>query len=396
MRFSRADRSRLAEWWFTVDHALIVGIAALMVAGTVLSLAASPAVALNKGLPTFYFFQRHVLFTGLGFAVMIALSFLSPSMVRRVGVALFAVSIAALIWVLIDSQPVNGARRWLFVGGFSLQPSEFAKPGFVLLVSWLFAEATRRPDMPALPLAIGCGAVLSGLLVLQPDIGQTLLGVAVWGAMYLLAGLPLLGAAMLAVLGLSGIVIAYFVFPHVQGRLDRFIGASYEANSQVARAMESFAQGGFFGLGPGEGTIKTRFPDAHTDFIFAVIAEEYGAVACLALVALIGFIVLRALASALREPRPANRIAIQGLAILFGLQALVNMGVNVGLLPATGMTLPFISAGGSSILAISLSLGMLLALTRRRADLERYRMPEFAPAEAGLGTNFQTSGRMVP
>jgi len=381
MRVSRADRSRLSEWWFTVDHVLIVAIIVLMFSGLILSLAASPSVALKKGLPTFFFFERHVIFTATGFCVMIFLSFLTPSWARRTAVLLFAASLAALIWVLFDSQVINGARRWLLVGGFSLQPSEFAKPGFIVIVAWLFAEARRRPDMPALLFATLLGAFVCTLLVLQPDVGQTALVAVLWGIMYLLAGLPMAGATILIGLGIVGIFITYLVFPHVQDRIDRFLHASHEANSQISRATESFTQGGFLGRGPGEGTIKTHFPDAHTDFIFSVIAEEYGAIACLGLAALFAFIVLKALISATREPRPANRIAIQGLAIMFGLQALINMSVNVGLLPATGMTLPFISTGGSSILAISVALGMLLALTRRRADPASYETAEFPQAD---------------
>lgn len=388
MRVTRADRSRLAQWWFTVDHVLIVAIMALMLSGLVLSLAASPAVALKKGLPTFFFFERHVAFTALGFIVMIACSFLTPSLARRTAALLLVGSIGALVWVLFDSQLINGSRRWLSVAGISLQPSEFVKPAFVMVVAWLFAEARRRPDMPALPIAIALGALVCGLLVLQPDVGQTVLLASVWGVMYLLAGLPLAGAAVLAGVGVCGLIVAYFAFPHVHDRIDRFIDASREINSQAARAFQSFAEGGFFGRGPGEGTIKTRFPDAHTDYIYAVLAEEYGAIACLALAGLFGFIVIKALISALSEPRAANRVAIQGLAILFGMQALVNMGVNVGLLPATGMTLPFISAGGSSILAISITLGMVLALTRRRADSASYEVPEYAPATAVDETAF--------
>lgn len=381
MRVSRADRSRLSEWWFTVDHVLIVAIIVLMFSGLILSLAASPSVALKKGLPTFFFFERHVIFTAAGFCVMIFLSFLTPSWARRTAVLLFVASAAALIWVLFDNQVINGARRWLLVGGFSLQPSEFAKPGFIVIVAWLFAEARRRPDMPALLFVTLLCAFVCTLLVLQPDVGQTALVAVLWGIMYLLAGLPMAGATILVGLGIVGIFIAYLVFPHVQDRIDRFLHASHEANSQISRATESFTQGGFLGRGPGEGTIKTHFPDAHTDFIFSVIAEEYGAIACLGLAALFAFIVLKALISATREPRPANRIAIQGLAIMFGLQALINMGVNVGLLPATGMTLPFISTGGSSILAISVALGMLLGLTRRRADPASYETAEFPQAD---------------
>lgn len=380
MKVTRADRSRLAQWWFTVDHVLIVAIIALMMFGLVLSLAASPDVAEKKNLDLFYFFQRHILYTAIGFITMIAISFMSPTLTRRIAAVMLLATIAALVWVLFDSQVLNGARRWLSIGGLSLQPSEFVKPACIIVVAWLFAEARRRPDMPALAIAIGLGGLVCGLLVLQPDIGQTFLLAATWGAMYLLAGLPMLGAGLLGAAGLAGLVIAYFTLPHVQNRIDSFLSVSGELNSQAARAFDSFAQGGFFGQGPGAGTIKTNFPDAHTDYIFAVLAEEYGAVTCLALAALFAFIVVKALISALSEPRPANRIAIQGLAIVFGLQALINMGVNVGLLPATGMTLPFISAGGSSILAISITLGMLLALTRRRADSASYEMPGFAHA----------------
>ena len=208
MMVSRADRSRLSEWWFTVDHVLIVAIIVLMFSGLILSLAASPSVALKKGLPTFFFFERHVIFTAAGFCVMIFLSFLTPSWARRTAVLLFAASLVALIWVHFDSQVINGARRWLLVGGFSLQPSEFAKPGFIVIVAWLFAEARRRPDMPALLFATLLCVFACTLLVLQPDVGQTALVAVLWGIMYLLAGLPMAGATILVGLGLLGIFIA--------------------------------------------------------------------------------------------------------------------------------------------------------------------------------------------
>jgi cell division protein FtsW len=221
--------------------------------------------------------------------------------------------------------------------------------------------------MPGLPAAIFLFLIIVGLLVLQPDVGQSLLLSIVWGAMFFVSGQPLALAGVAVALGAVGVVGAYLMFPHVQFRVDRFLNPVPGDNSQVDRALQSFTQGGFFGRGPGEGTIKTSLPDAHTDFIFAVIAEEYGALMCLALVILFGFIVIRALYRAGQEPEPSLRLAIIGLALLFGLQALINMGVNVGLLPAKGITLPYLSAGGSSTLAISLTLGMLLALTRRRA-----------------------------
>lgn len=383
MNFSRADRSRLAAWWFTVDRVLLSAIVALIVVGLTLSLAASPAVAIKKHLPTFYFFQRHLVFSALGFGLMVALSFAKPETIRRLAVVLFFGAFAAMLWVFVDSPVINGARRWLYIEGFSVQPSEFAKPAFVVISGWLLAEAHKRADMPALPLAIGLLALLAGTLLLQPDFGQTLLICVVWGIMYLLAGLPMAGAGILAGGGLGLLISGYLMFDHVRSRFDRFFAPSPEENSQLARAMQSFTEGGFFGRGPGEGTIKTKFPDAHTDFIFSVVAEEYGVLACLGLLALFGFIVVKALAVAGREPRGSDRLAIQGLALMFGLQALINMGVNAGLLPAKGMTLPFISAGGSSILAISVTLGMLLALTRRRADPARFTMPKVVARAEG-------------
>lgn len=384
MSFSRADRSRLAEWWFTVDRVQIVAIMALIIAGLILSLAASPAVAIKKLLPTFYFFERHVFFSIAGFAIIIVFSFLKPSGVRRVSAFMALASLLGMGWALAFGTDVNGARRWLQIVGYSLQPSEFAKPAIVVLLAWLFAETTRRKDMPALPLAVLLGGLFCGLLVLQPDIGQTLLIAMVWTALYVLAGQPLFGVLVLGCLGVGGLVAAYFMLPHVQQRIDAFVSPSPVENSQLDRAMRSFIEGGFFGRGPGEGTIKTRFPDAHTDFIYSVIAEEYGVVACLALLALFAFIVLRAFVIAMNERDAANRLAIQGLALIFGLQAMINMGVNVGLLPAKGMTLPFISAGGSSMLAISVTLGMLLALTRRRVDPGRLSRPKIMPATSGM------------
>jgi cell division protein FtsW len=367
MSFSREDRSRLAGWWFTIDHVLLIAILILVGAGLVFSLAASPSVALKKGLPAYYFVERHVIFSALGALILVVLSFLTTRETRRVALVLLFVALAGLVAVHFTGKEINGARRWLSLAGHSLQPSEFLKPAFVVISAWLLAEARTRPEMPGLWLAVGLYAIVASFLVLQPDVGQTLLLSLVWGALFFVSGQPLAYAAAVLLLGLVAIVGAYFTFPHVESRIDRFLDPAPGDNSQVDRALQSFTQGGFFGRGPGEGTIKTSLPDAHTDFIFAVIAEEYGAIACLAIVLLFGFIVLRALYRAGQEPDLVIKLGIIGLALVFGLQALINMGVNVGLLPAKGITLPYLSAGGSSTLAISITLGMLLALTRRRA-----------------------------
>jgi cell division protein FtsW len=384
MKFSRADRSRLAEWWFTVDHVLLYAILIVVAAGTVLSLAASPAVALKKGFHAYYFVERHVMFSVAGIAIMFVVSLLAPSSVRRLAVVLLGGALAGLIAVYFLGEEINGARRWLSIDGHSIQPSEFAKPAFVVVSGWLLAEARRRPDMPALPLAMGLFALFAGLLVVQPDVGQTMLVTLVWMTMLFASGLALKGAAVVAVAGALGLYAAYLYYPHVTSRIDRFFNPASGDFSQGERALRSFLEGGLLGRGPGEGTIKTSLPDAHTDYIFAVVAEEFGAVACVGLLALFAFIVLRALRHAETEPDGATRLGIVGLSLMFGFQALINMGVNVGLLPAKGMTLPFLSAGGSSMLAISLTLGMLLALTRHRPDVDRLKKPPLMPSLPSL------------
>ena len=385
MNISRADKSRYAAWWFTVDHVLLSAIAALIMIGLVLSLAASPDIAIKKGFATYYFVKRHVGFAALGAVIMMAVSFLSPVGVRRLALVLLAVMMALMALVLLSGQEINGAKRWLSIAGHSFQPSEFAKPGFIVLMAWLFGEAAQRRDVPALPMAIGVWALFAGLLVSEPDVGQTVLVSAAAGVLYLMAGLPLIGALALMLTGGAGFWLAYQNFGHVQSRLDRFFSPLPFENFQVDRAMQSFSEGGLFGRGPGEGTIKSVLPDAHTDFIFAVVAEEYGVIACLVLVSLFAFVVLRSLIRATEEPHASDRLAIQGLAIVFGLQALINMGVNVGLLPPKGMTLPFISAGGSSMLALSVTAGMLLALTRRRPDAARLKKPRLMPTIEDVG-----------
>ena len=375
MRVSRADQSRLVRWWFTVDHTLLLAVLAIIAAGLVLSLAASPSVATAKGLSTYYFVERHIVFSIAGLAVMLAVSFLEPQMVRRLSLILLVLALAALVYVYLNGREINGAKRWLFLLGHSFQPSEIAKPAFVVISAWLLSETHVAKDMPALSLSIALVVVLCTLLVLQPDVGQTVLVAAVWAVLYFVSGQPLIGGVVIMVLGLVGLVLAYAIFPHVQYRIDKFLNPNPGDNSQVDRAMQSFTEGGFFGRGPGEGTIKTVLPDAHTDFIFAVVAEEYGVIACLALLFAFTFIVIRAFRRVREEPDGAIRFAVIGLALLFALQAYINMGVNIGLLPAKGMTLPFISSGGSSMIAISITVGMLLALTRRRPNLAHIRAP---------------------
>ncbi len=384
MMLTRADRSVLADWWFTVDRQLLSALLLLIAVGCIVSLAASPAVAVKKGLSPFHFAERHFLFAAVGVVVMLAASTLDPRQIRRVSLILLLGALALLVWIALAGPEIKGARRWIYVAGHSFQPSELGKPALVVILSWLFAEAARRTDVPALPLAIGVGALFAGLLVVQPDVGQTMLVASVWAALFLLSGQPLRYALMTVPVGVGVLAGAYIAFDHVRGRINRFIDPSSGDNYQIERAAQSFAEGGLMGRGPGEGTIKTVLPDAHTDFIFAVIGEEYGVVACLALMGIYGYIAWRACRQVWHEPDDFVRLAVVGLALLLVLQALINMGVNVGLLPAKGMTLPFISAGGSSNLASSLTAGMLLALTRRRPALSRIPRPQLRPTTDGI------------
>lgn len=377
MRISRADRSLIGQWWLSIDRPLVAALLALAAAGVVLSLASSPAVAIRKGLSPLYFAERQMAFTGLGVIVMLAVSMLSPRAIRRFALALFVAAIAGMVAVVTIGDEINGARRWLRIAGFSLQPSELAKPAFAVLAAWAFAESERRPDMPGLPIAIVLLGIMLTLLVMQPDIGQSLLVAGVWIALFLLAGRSGLWALGLGGAVAMGTAAAYASFAHVRTRIDRFLAPVRGDNSQLDRAHQAFAEGGLFGRGPGEGTIKTVLPDAHTDFVFAVVAEEFGAIACLFLVLLFATVVLRPILRAAGERDGFKRYAAVALALLVGFQALINLGTNVGLLPAKGMTLPFVSVGGSSTLAVAIACGMLIALSRRRRS-ERFNLPELA------------------
>jgi cell division protein FtsW len=368
---SRTERTLFAEWWWTIDRLMLAAIGALMLAGIVLLLAASPPIAAKLGLDPFHFVNRQILYLVPAIAVMLATSFLSPHQIRRLALAVFIIGMVLLAATLVFGAEVKGARRWIVLLGLNIQPSEFVKPAFVILIAWLFGESARRPEMPANTIALALLLLVISLLVLQPDFGQTMLITLVWGALFFMAGMRVIWAVGLtsaAGLGLAG---AYVTVPHVARRIRRFIDPGSGDTFQIDNAVESFLRGGWFGRGPGEGTVKRILPDSHADFIFAVAAEEFGIVLCLVLVALFAFIVIRALRRTLRSENPFTRYAAAGLAILFGAQSAINMSVNLHLVPAKGMTLPFISYGGSSLLSLAYGMGMLLALTRQQSRAEQ-------------------------
>ncbi|MHA1553906.1 MAG: putative lipid II flippase FtsW [Alphaproteobacteria bacterium] len=365
---SRADRSAFAEWWWTVDKVLLGGFVVLMIGGIMLSLAGSPAVAERLGYDSFHFVTRHLIFIPPALAVMVGTSFLSARQVRRVALIILGGALVLMAATLFIGYEVNGARRWISLAGLSIQPSEFMKPAFVVVTAWLFAENTRRPDIPGNLFALILLAIVAALLIAEPDFGQTMLTVLAWGALFFMAGVSWLWVAALGAAAVAGIVFAYMTLPHVAARIDRFVSPQSGDTYQVDRALESVISGGWFGQGPGEGVVKRVLPDAHTDFIFAVAAEEFGIIMSILLVLVFALIVLRGLSASIRQSDPFARLAAAGLVVLFGVQSAINIAVNLNLLPAKGMTLPFISYGGSSMIAVAFGGGMLLALTRRRVE----------------------------
>ncbi len=364
---SRVERGPVAEWFWTIDRLFLVTFVLLMGIGFMLSFAASPAVAERLGLDSFHFVKRHAAFMLPALGVMFGLSFLSPRQVRRTAIVILAVSLLMMVLALFFGIEVKGARRWVTLAGISIQPSEFMKPAFVVVCAWLFAEHARQPEIPGNFFAIILFGMVAALLIAQPDLGQTILTSVVWGGMFFMAGMPWLWIMVLGGLGGAGLVGAYLTLPHVAGRIDRFLTGEGDT-FQVDTAREAIIRGDWFGQGPGEGMVKRIIPDSHTDFIFSVAAEEFGIVFCIVLVSIFAFLVLRGLNHAFKERNDFNRFAVAGLVLQIGVQSLINIGVNLELLPAKGMTLPLISYGGSSMIAICVTAGFILALTRRRPE----------------------------
>jgi cell division protein FtsW len=381
---SRVDRGLIATWWWTVDRWYLAAFLSLMVLGVVLSFAASPAVAERIGLDSFHFVERQILFMIPALVAMIGVSFLSARNVRRLALLILAGSLVLMVAALFIGVEVKGARRWVALAGVSVQPSEFMKPAFVVICAWLFSEHRRQPEIPGNLFAMILLVLVLALLVAQPDLGQTILVLGTWGAMFFMAGMPWFWILLLGALGIAGGAAAYSVFPHVAGRIDRFLTGEGDT-FQVDTGREAIIRGGWWGQGPGEGTVKRILPDSHTDFIFSVAAEEFGIVLCFVVVGLFAFIVLKGLRFALKEEDDFTRFAVSGLVILMGFQSVINMSVNLQLMPAKGMTLPFISYGGSSLVAMAISMGMVLALTTRRPERRKTSdfvfPPRILPAE---------------
>ncbi|WP_127143067.1 FtsW/RodA/SpoVE family cell cycle protein [Pelagibacterium montanilacus] len=366
--FSRERKTPLAEWWWTVDREMLFALCALMAFGLLLSFAASPPVAERIGLGPWHFVQRHALFILPAITVMIVASLFNARWVRIGALAMLAGGVVLMALTLRYGVEVKGARRWISFMGQSVQPSEFVKPAFAIMAAWLVSEQMKRGDVPGHLLAIGLLGLIVSLLILQPDVGQSALVVISYGALLFLSGISwwiigIMGASAIVLVG-----VAYLFFPHVARRIDAFVNPETGDNYQAERALESVLEGGWFGKGPGEGIARRYLPDAHADFVFAAGANEFGILFCLVLVGLIAFIVLRALVQAQKQHNLFNRLAASAIAIQFGVQAAINLTVNLNLIPPKGMTLPFISYGGTSMIAIAFAMGLLLALTRRKPE----------------------------
>lgn len=367
----RVTEPVIPRWWRTIDKWSMTAVVILSGIGLLLGLAASVPLASRNGLDPFYYVQRQAFFGGMAIVAMVGVSMMTPAMVRRLGILGFLVSFVALMLLpAFGTDFGKGAVRWFSFGFASVQPSEFLKPGFIILSAWLIAAAQDLNGPPGKAISFTIAMIVVGFLALQPDFGQSALVLFGWGVVYFVAGAP-----MLLIVGIGGFVglgamLAYNSSEHFARRIDGFLNPDLDPRTQLGYATNAIQEGGFFGVGVGEGQVKWSLPDAHTDFIIAVAAEEYGLVLVLCILALYGVVVVRSMFRLMKERDPFIRLAGAGLACIFGVQAMINMGVAVRLLPAKGMTLPFVSYGGSSVIAAGVTVGMLLALTRSRPQGE--------------------------
>jgi cell division protein FtsW len=369
----RTDSTVIGRWWWTVDRWMLVAIALLMALGVILITTASPAVVLrirnSDNVSEFYFVQRHLMMLVPAIAVMFLVSLLSPLALRRLSCVVLVGGLVGVLATLFVGQEIKGATRWLAAGGLNVQPSEFVKPAFAVVAAAFFAQ--RRPaGFMAVTLLLG---LVLALLVSQPDLGMAVVVTAVWSMQFFVAGLPMVLVVGLILLAGGGLVGSYELLDHVRSRIDRFLDPAAGDNYQVDRSIEAFTNGGLFGTGPGEGTVKLNLPDAHADFIFAVGGEEFGLLACLLIVGLFAFLVVRGFNRVRGDNSLFVMLAVAGLVTQFGLQALINMASTLHLIPTKGMTLPFVSYGGSSLIALGYGMGMVLALTRRHIGAENRR-----------------------
>lgn len=365
--FSRTDKSRIAEWWWTVDRSMLAALFAIIGFGVMLVTAASPAVANRIDVTEGHFILKHMIFLFPSVLLMIGLSFCQPKMIWRIATLVLAGSLFLMFLVPFVGAETKGAQRWISLGFFSVQPSEFIKPAFAIIAAWLISRQKETPTFKGYIYCMGLFLVIITLLLQQPDFGMTFVLTCMFMAQVFLAGLPFRYLFVFLLIGLAGLALVYSSFDHVKSRIDRFLSPAAGENYQVERSLEAFQSGGLWGTGPGQGAVKMSIPDSHADFIFAVGGEELGVFFITILILIYGFVVLRGFKNLQDSHDLFVILACGGLLSMFALQAFVHMGSNVHLLPTKGMTLPFISYGGSSLLSMGFAMGAVLSLTRRKA-----------------------------
>jgi cell division protein FtsW len=339
----------------------------LMVAfGVLMAMAATPMVANRIGVEEFYFLKRHLLYIIPSLTVIFIVSSLGDSAIKKFSLVLYFVSLILTIFTLFWGSEIKGARRWISILGFSVQPSEFVKPSLAIITAWMLSEQRKYHEFRGKLMATIFLFIFVIALILQPDIGMTIITSGVWFGQFFLNGFPIILVIATVAICIGGFVLAYFFLPHVTARVDKFLNPNIGDHYQIDRSIDAFSSGGIFGVGPGEGIVKKHLPDAHADFVFAVLGEEFGFIVCAFIVILVTFIVVYGMLKAVRRNDLFSILASVGLLAQFGLQSFVNMASTLHLIPTKGMTLPFVSYGGSSMIAVSISVGMILALSKKR------------------------------
>ena len=366
MIITRSDRSNIALWWWTIDRYLLTGFFILILIGIFLVMASSQHLTQSLNLSSHHFTLRHILFGTLSIPIIISFSILNQRQIKIISILGMVISILLIFSTVIDGDKIKGAQRWLYIGNISFQPSEVCKPFFIIFNAWVLSLWAEKKDFPGWIWSITSISIISAILLLQPDLGMTILFIFTWGFQLFITGIPLIIIIFLIISFPIFMIISYHNFDHVKIRIDSFIeGTTY----QVSKSLQSFEAGGLLGKGPGEGLYKKSLPDAHSDFVFAVAAEEYGAVICSFVIIIYASIILRTLFYTIRNDNLFLILAVAGLAFQFGFQSLIHMASNTDLIPTKGMTLPFLSYGGSSILASAITAGMLLGLTKTNNSL---------------------------
>lgn len=366
MPLDRKKNNFINKWWWSVDRYLVIAFASLIGIGMILVMAASPAVAERIGLESFYFIKRQIVFVLMALPVIFIISIMPVAGIRRLAIMGYAACIILLLVVPFVGMEIKGAKRWLNFAGFSMQPSEFMKTFFVVLTAWVLSKKYETLKFKGFEVVFGIYVLFVMLLLMQPDFGMTVTVSAVWIGQLFISGLSIIFFFGAAIIGVLGIISAYFVFPHVAKRINNFVDPSSGDTYQVTKSLQAFSNGGIFGRGPGQGVVKEQLPDSHTDFIFAVAAEEMGMITCLLIISIFAFIIIRGFIRISNEEDKFIIFAVSGLLMQIGIQAIINMSVSLHLMPTKGMTLPFISYGGSSMISAALAVGIIIALTKKR------------------------------